>query len=194
MQRKVFRIEQMAGAVNGGRRRATDMTTSLAINPDITRLQELVTSQKRELAALIHEGKAHRMALAAGELGAAVESMEKATQNILKAAESIDDDARALSATLKNEYERSLAHDIQEHVVQLYEACNFQDLAGQRIGKVVDMLGMVETQLAAMLARCNGGNMPAPSDAKADNGLINGPRLDGASGHVTQHDIDMLFG
>jgi hypothetical protein len=28
----------------------------------------------------------------------------------------------------------------------------------------------------------------------AASGLINGPRLDGASGHTSQNDIDALFG
>ena len=134
------------------------------------------------------------MTLAAGELGAAVESMETATQKILKSTEGVDDNARALGAALKNDYERSLAQDIQEQVVHIYEACNFQDLAGQRIGKVIEMLGMVEAQLSAMAARCNGGDAPAATPAQNDGGLINGPRLDGAAGHVSQRDIDMLFG
>ncbi|MGB8139493.1 MAG: hypothetical protein WCF52_03275, partial [Pseudolabrys sp.] len=41
-----------------------------------------------------------RMARAAGELGAAVESMETATQKILGSVEAIDDCARALASVL----------------------------------------------------------------------------------------------
>lgn len=194
MQRKVFRIEEMAGA---GERRRTSVAPALApaaSHREIAQSLDLIARQKRDLAALIHEGKHRRMTLAAGELGAAVEGMETATQNILKATEGIDDNARALGAALKNDYERSLAHDIQEQIVQIYEACNFQDLAGQRIGKVIAVLDMVEAQLTAMALRCNGGDVPQTESEAKEGGLINGPKLDGASGHVSQRDVDMLFG
>jgi chemotaxis protein CheZ len=135
------------------------------------------------------------MARAAGELGAAVAGMEKATQKILHEAEGIDECARALTATLKDDYKRGLAQDIQDHTVQVYEACNFQDLAGQRIAKVVETLNLVEEQLLAMLARCNGRAAETPArQLAAGGGLINGPKLDGESGHASQRDIDAIFG
>ena len=193
MQRKVFRIEEIAG--HGERRRAAAPASAPIVSDRaIAQSLDLIARHKRDLATLIHEGKHRRMTLAAGELGAAVESMETATQKILKSTEGVDDNARALGAALTNDYERSLAQDIQEQVVHIYEACNFQDLAGQRIGKVIEMLGMVEAQLTAMAARCNGGNVAPATSAQNDGGLINGPKLDGAAGHVSQRDIDMLFG
>ncbi|MGB9400589.1 MAG: hypothetical protein WCB69_15555 [Pseudolabrys sp.] len=45
---------------------------------------------------------------------------------------------------------------MQDHVVRIYEACNFQDLAGQRIGKVITMLIMLEERLVAMIQRHGG--------------------------------------
>ena len=193
MQRKVFRIEEMAGH-DERRRGAASMPAPVVADREIAQSLDLIARHKRDLAALLHEGKHRRMTLAAGELGAAVESMETATQKILKSTEGVDDNARALGAALKSDYERSLAQDIQEQVVHIYEACNFQDLAGQRIGKVIEILGMVEAQLTAMAARCNGGDVPPAMPSQNDGGLINGPKLDGASGHVSQRDIDMLFG
>lgn len=189
MQRKVFRIEQMM-AGNGERRR-TPAPMPAASDHELIALHDLVARHKRDLAALMHDGEHRRMTLAAGELGAAIESMEKATQDILRSAESIDTGARVLGASAKSDRERVLTRDIQDHVAQIYEACNFQDLAGQRIGKVIEMLGMVEGQLAAMLAHGNGASTLT---MKSDDRLINGPKLDGASGHVSQRDIDILFG
>ena len=136
------------------------------------------------------------MARAAGELGAAVESMETATQKILASAEAVDDCARALASALNDDYHHGLAQDVQDHVVRIYEACNFQDLAGQRIGKVIAMLMMVEERLVAMIQRHSGANVaPAGSgiEARTSTELINGPRLDGASGHASQLDIDAMF-
>jgi chemotaxis protein CheZ len=137
------------------------------------------------------------MARAAGELGAAVGGMETATQKILASVEVIDDCVRTLGSALADDYHHGLAQDVQDHVVRIYEACNFQDLAGQRIGKVIATLIMAEERLTAMLARCNSADessRPAATAEPSSNGeFINGPRLDGESGHASQCDIDAMF-
>jgi chemotaxis protein CheZ len=92
---------------------------------------------------------------------------------------------------LTDDYKRGLAQDIQDHTVQIYEASNFQDIAGQRIAKVIETLNLIEQQLSAML-RCNGG-AAEPVARAAENGLINGPKLDGDAGHASQIEIDEIF-
>lgn len=186
VQRKVFRIEETIAA-SGEHRRAP---APAAPGRDAAALHTQLAGHMRDLAALMHDGGERRMTLAAGELGAAIESMEKATQGILKSAESADHHARALAASLPRDDQRALARGIQEDVARIYEACNFQDLAGQRIAKVIETLGLIEAELARML---HGDGALAATD-KRNGGFINGPKLDGASGHVSQQDIDMLFG
>ena len=46
-----------------------------------------------------------------------------------------------------------------------------------------------------MLARCHGLAKPARrvQRLRRPRGLINGPRLDGDSGHASQRDIDAMF-
>ena len=216
MQRKVFRVERMFGGrvaarpvaaaapakvadpkapqARAERPDAADATVQ-SLKRELAQLHDAIARNKRELAALIGDGRERRMAHAAGKLGAAVEGMEKATVKILKSTEVIDDSAKALAASLKTDYERGLAQDIQDHVVKIYEACNFQDLSGQRIGHVIETLNMIEDQVEAMLDRHNAepGAAPAakPSPSRC---LLNGPRLDGASGHTSQSDIDAIFG
>ncbi len=206
MQRKVFRVEQMfggrmatrpAGAHDPrgqpGHDEPVDDTLQ-KFKAELAMLHDTIARNKRELAALIGDGEERRIARAAGELGAAIEGMEKATVKILKSTEIIDESARALTASAKNDYERGLTQDIQDHVVHIYEACNFQDLGGQRIGNVIATLTMIEDKVAGMLDRCKvrPGDVPAVTPA-AEPGLINGPRLDGASGHTSQSDIDNMF-
>ena len=209
MQRKVFRVEQMIGA-----RRARDVAqpsqidesasetpaatkVTVAARDELSAIRDIVARNTRILMALINDGKDRRMARAAGELSAAVESMETATQKVLASVEAVDDCARVLVSALADDYHHGLAQDIQDHVVRVYEACNFQDLAGQRIGKVIATLVMVEEQLAAMIEDCHsvgGAARPdgcAVSQPRGD--LLNGPRLDGAGGHATQKDIDLIF-
>ena len=163
---------------------------------ELAAIQSAILRNMRELSVLINDGNDRRMARVAGELGAAVESMESATQKILASAEAVDDCARALASALNDDYHHGLAQDVQDHVVRIYEACNFQDLAGQRIGKVIAMLMMVEERLVAMIQRHSGvgvvQQVQASKPAQSTK-LINGPRLDGASGHASQLDIDAMF-
>jgi len=216
VQRKVFRIEQMFAAGHAGateQRYVVDelktlrtltgqhdgsKTHSIAnLKQELAQIQETIARNKRELASLIGDGKERSMARAGDELRAAVDGMDYATQKILKSVEIIDEIARSLTASLKDDYKCSLAQEIQDHVVQIYEACNFQDIAGQRIGNVIGTMTMAKDQVAAMIDRRNGvdGRNETPGSAKpaSERGLLNGPKLDGDSGHTSQNDIDALF-
>ena len=210
MQRKVFRVEQMFAERRGiaparpAHREPIEQMKALSalgsrhvaadeLKRELTLVQETIARNRRDLADLIGASKDRRMARAAGELGAAIAGMEKATQKILHEVEGVDECAKALAATLKTDYERGLTQDIQDHTMQIYEACNFQDLAGQRIAKVIETLNLVEEQLAAMLARCEGRAVDVALKPEGD-GLINGPKLDGDTGHTSQGDIDKMFG
>jgi chemotaxis protein CheZ len=211
VQRKVFRIEQLVGGGRGtsvaGQHAHSQFDHASEAHPktgagptpahELESMRSAIARNIRELSVLINEGNERRMTRAAGELGAAVGGMETATQKILASAEVIDDCAQALAAALSNSngYHHGLAEDMQDHVVRIYEACNFQDLAGQRVGKVIAMLVMIEERLMAMIERYSGGNeQPAEAPKPVSTGdLINGPRLDGADGHASQHDIDAMF-
>ena len=129
---------------------------------------------------------------------ASVDGMDMATQKILSAVELIEDNARALSSSLKGDYERGLAQDIQDHIVQVYEACNFQDLTGQRINNVLGIMTMIEDQIAGIAGRGSAVSGASQSPGKATyasgNSLLNGPKLDDDSGHASQSDIDAMFG
>ena len=171
--------------------------TQVAARHELSALANVVARDTRTLMALINDGKDRRMARAAGDLAAAVESMETATQKVLASVEAIDDCARVLVSALSDDYHHGLAQDIQDHVVRVYEACNFQDLAGQRIGKVITTLVMVEEQLTTMIENCNNVTGAARPDKAAGShpsgDILNGPRLDGDGGHASQRDIDLMF-
>ena len=201
MQRKIFRIEQFERRVPAPpavpRRERPPAVETAAPSGDLATLRASLADTLRNLTSLISEGKESRMARAAGELGAAVEAMEKATDKILLSAEAIDDCAKALAAAQLTGYARGMTQDIQDHVTRLFEACNFQDLAGQRIGKVIATLTMVEEQLTVMIESCNKVTGTAQPDKTTEShpsgDLLNGPRLDGAAGHASQQDIDLIF-
>jgi chemotaxis protein CheZ len=208
VQRKVFRIEQMSNSGAEQRkfvdelanqrgqsatRAGDDAIAAADLKRELASIRDAIARNKRELAMLIGEGKERRMARAGDELRAAVDGMDYATQKILKSVEVIDESARTLSATLKDEYKRGLSQDIQDQVAFIYEACNFQDIAGQRITNVMGTMNMIEDQVAAMLGRSEGAAATAPAKSSLGHGLLNGPKLEGDSGHADQSDIDAMF-
>ena len=162
-------------------------------------IHRAISHTLREVASLhfgafdVERGRASR------ELDAVVDSTERATQQILDAAESIDEAADTLSAALKHEQEQALTSDIRDHVVRIFEACNFQDLSGQRIAKVLATLTFVEDRVARMLdiwggrAAVEDYATATQGERKAEEKLESGPRLDGDSGHVSQQEIDAMF-
>src|SRR5690606_19752309 len=97
-------------------------------------IYEAINMTKREIATLHVTGfEGPEMKRVTHELDAIVGGTEQATEQILSSAESIDQDASTLSARLKDEQNLALVQDMQEKVIKIFEACNFQDLTGQRI-------------------------------------------------------------
>ena len=125
----------------------------------------------------------------AHELEEVVLSTEQATQKVLAAAEEIDQVANSLAAALSGKFEQGLARDVQELVIKIFEACNFQDLTGQRIAKVLATLNFVEDHVTRVLEEIKN-----PTAARREGTqYLHGPRLETDSGHVSQADIDEMF-
>jgi hypothetical protein len=128
------------------------------------------------------------------ELEAVTGGTAEATQKILAAAEEIDEIAKNLSAALRGKIEQGSARDISDLVINIYEACNFQDLIGQRVSKVMTTLNAIETALGRP---AHDQRIAAPFSGAAEDEAaryLHGPKLDSDSGHLTQAQIDALFG
>lgn len=163
-------------------------------------IHDAINRTKREIATL--HGKSFdggEMAKVNGELGAVVGGTEQATQQILEATEAIDQAATALSKNISPDQQKLLSEDIQERVVSIFEACNFQDLTGQRISKVMTTMKFIEQHINAMMDIWGGVDAirahatPIVDTREGDAKLLNGPKLDGDAGHASQDDIDALF-
>lgn len=144
-----------------------------------------------DVAAAFGSAASKTMPRIAHELNAVVEGSERATQKILTAAEEIDVTANNLSAALDGRIEQGLAQDIQDLVIKIFEACNFQDLIGQRVAKVLATLDFVEDHIARVLEEIKTAS--AGTRRSGANALY-GPRLDGDAGHASQDDVDAMFG
>lgn len=164
-------------------------------------IHEAIDRTKREIAVL--HGKSFdgdEMTKVTGELGAVVGGTEEATQHILEAAEAIDEAASALARAQSADQQARLSQDIQDRVVSIFEACNFQDLTGQRINKVMTTMKFIEHHINVMMDIWGGVDAikvhaPATIDERVgDARLLNGPKGVDDEGHASQNDIDALFG
>ena len=81
--------------------------------------------------------------------------------------------------------------------MQIYEDCNFQDITGQRISKVVGTLKFVEDRIAAMIDILGGEEQMSALDGieqeiqKDGEVELSGPRAEGQE--ISQDEIDALF-
>lgn len=173
-------------------------TEAYKLKTEMETIQEAISRTKQEIASLHVSGfKGEDMSRVTDELDAVVKGTEHATESILAAVERIDEDANNLVAHLKGD-KQAMASDIQERVLAIYEACNFQDLTGQRITKVVNVLRFIEDRVNRMMEIW--GGMEAFNSIEADESLrrvgdaalLNGPALPTAD-RATQDDIDALF-
>ncbi|HXW25714.1 MAG TPA: protein phosphatase CheZ [Xanthobacteraceae bacterium] len=187
-------VQQMLDAYKAQAAEAHKLKAELDI------ISAAIAKTKTEIATLHVAGfEGPQMTRVTDELDAVIDGTEQATQQILTAAELIDQQANTLSASVRNEQDRMLAADIQEQVIQVFEACNFQDVTGQRIGKVVATLKFIETHIARMVEIWGGLEAladltPEAMAARAGaRGLLDGPRLAGEAGHADQDQIDALF-
>ncbi|QPF85947.1 protein phosphatase CheZ [Bradyrhizobium genosp. L] len=163
-------------------------------------IHDAISRTKREIAVL--HGKSfngEEMAKVNGELGAVVGGTEQATQQILEAVEAIDQAASALSKNVTPDQQKLLSEEIQERVIAIFEACNFQDLTGQRINKVMQTMKFIEQHISEMMEIWGGVDAikshapPIVDTREGDARLLNGPKLDGDVGHASQDDIDAMF-
>jgi chemotaxis protein CheZ len=211
---------QMAGAVSSaatdtiGESVARETTDALALletyraqieqceklKVELDLIYDAINRTKREIAVL--HGKSfngEEMAKVNGELGAVVGGTEEATQQILEAAESIDQAASALTKVNSQDQQKLLSEEIQERVVSIFEACNFQDLTGQRISKVMSTMKFIENHITVMMDIWGGVDAikahapPIVDHREGDARLLNGPKVEGDVGHASQDDIDALF-
>jgi len=170
------------------------------LKSELDLINDAINRTKQELATVHVTGfQGPEMARVTNELDAVIDGTENATQNILNAAEEIDQLANTLAASVKSEQDKGLASDIQDKVIQIFESCNFQDLTGQRITKVVSTLQFIETHINRMMEIWGGLDAfhdftpEAYAERQGDAKLLNGPKLAEEAGHASQDDIDALF-
>jgi chemotaxis protein CheZ len=177
-----------------------DRTEIEKIQLDISDIAGRIKTTKAEMAALRHPlANEDKFQQASEELTAVVSATEGATNAIMQSAEDLDEIVQELRSQMPDGYQSSRLNDMNDQIVRIYEACNFQDLTGQRITKVVRALAFIEERVEAMMSVWNRKEfelMPLPpGTARKDGELeLHGPNeADAGKGMIDQAQIDALF-
>ena len=178
---------------------SVDHTEIERIRIEVSDIAGRIQATKAEIAALRHPLEPNdKFQTAAAELGAVVTDAESATHTIMNQAERVDEIVGELRSHVDDAFGAARLADAAEAITRIFEACDFQDLTGQRIGKVTRTLGFIEERVNAMLALWNSKELEAlplpPTLEKLDNGLeLHGPAGGAQPASISQNDIDALF-
>src|SRR6185312_11717298 len=180
-------IEKLQHSLSG----RTESTHEDSIRLTIADMSEAIARTKAEIAAIRpSEDNFGTISNATIELDAIVGTTEKATSEILAAAESVQE----IAWTLREQgTDTAICDQLDALMTQTYTACSFQDLTGQRIGKIVNVLHFLEARIEAMNLIWGKHETPAasPEASTAEISLLNGPALPGEGLH--QNAIDNIL-
>lgn len=201
LREEIGDLKRMIGALQSPDAAAESFDSTvdadLAVRVEIARMVKMIGRAKTELAQIKHpSADTNRIEDARGELDAIVQDTGAATEEILGQAERQMDLLTRLAGGLNGDVEQeALAAQVEEATIKIMEACNFQDLTGQRTSKVISTLRHIEERIVAMIAIWGieaFEDLPIPEDEmEGDAALLNGPARSGEG--ISQADIDALF-
>ena len=153
-----------------------------------------IGTMKAEISKLqLHDVTNDRIPEAGHELDAIVEATEEATNTIMGSAEAImeaDPSDHAAFAAVVN-----------DNVMQIFEACSFQDITGQRISKVVATIDHIDKRIQAFiehlrLLQTNVDEQTVeveetPEEKRKRELILHGPQKKGEG--VSQDDVDKML-
>lgn len=176
--------------------RAGDGAPCRTLASELEGLSSRIRDLRAEVATLsLAELRKDFLPTAIDQLEAVVEMTERATHRIMDAADSIEAAVDGADDSSKKK--------LRAATTTIYEACNFQDITGQRVRKVVGGLGEIETKINDLLSifdeswasvqsrRTHRGEGVDDGRPAEHGGLLEGPQL--AGGGNSQDDIDALF-
>jgi chemotaxis protein CheZ len=163
---------------------------------DLVEMAKAIARTKAEIAAIKPDADHHgKFGEATEELDSIVQATEAATSDILAAAEQIQE----IAWTMREQGSDAEVCDlIDSKATDVYTACSFQDLTGQRTRKVIQVMHYLESRINAMIGIWGLDGAMAAEAAESERArtgeadLLNGPARPGHG--LDQSDIDMVMG
>ncbi|MBC8339653.1 MAG: hypothetical protein ISR51_05450 [Rhodospirillales bacterium] len=156
---------------------------------------------RKKLNGLREPGSADLFAATQQQLDALGDEIAAATDRMMTACEAIQDAADGIASKTKERGTKMRLKKIAAGTGDIFEACSFQDLTGQRLGKITRSVAVIEEGIGeiTILAGANiskksrkSNKSPKHAIDRVDGGIVlEGPQIDGPA--VSQADIDKLF-
>ncbi|WP_208996687.1 protein phosphatase CheZ [Stappia sp. 28M-7] len=160
------------------------------ITAELTSIADEISRLKVEIVNLRpNDMKNNQIPEAGRELDAIVESTESATHTIMEAAETI-----MAAGDMEPDAYQALVND---KMIEIFEACAFQDITGQRISKVVNALNAIDSRVSAFVERLRiAESDDAPQEETEEERrrrdlILHGPQHAGEG--VSQADVDSML-
>ena len=152
---------------------------------------------REEIAAIKQPGKPRlQFDNMSDQLDAIVKATEDATNTIMEAMEKNDDIVTKLKESITDADPLALLDQISANSADVFEACSFQDITGQRITKVVKSVTYVEDRVNALIQiwgkeEIEKIEVQPDENVSKEEAMLQGPALEGEG--ITQAEIDKLF-
>ena len=160
-------------------------------------LFKYVQRVRQEIAAIDRPAEDdHHFDKMGDQLDAIVKATEEATNTIMAMMEKNEDAVGKLRESITDADQLALLDQISESGMNVFQACSFQDITGQRISKLVKSLTYVEDRVNALVdiwgkARLQEVEVLPVEEKTEDEKLVHGPQMEGEG--ISQDEIDKLF-
>jgi chemotaxis protein CheZ len=193
-------LEAVARIERAVTRPAPRQTVPSNVFAELVDMSEAIARTRREIAQIRPPYQFDKQLVnATEELDHIVEATEKATSDILEAAEEIQEVAWTLR---EKGTDMALCDKIDQRATDIYTACSFQDITGQRTEKVVKALRFIEQRINAMIEIWGvddivfkvddiASKMQEFAQAVRDESLLNGPPAKDEG--LKQDDVDRML-
>ncbi len=190
-------MDQLAASIQ-----SQESDSSVFLRSEFQKIAEHISKAREEIISLVPatDESPENIGHASNQLDAVVKMTEEASNSIMDAADEIQ------QAVDNND--PNMKEIITDAVAKIFMSCNFQDITGQRITKVMNTLQYVDEKISNILelfaemnleaaqndTKNNGNNdSSSPKNRKEEEaqGLLSGPAL--PENANTQEDIDALF-
>jgi len=163
---------------------------------ELVGLFQYVSRVRHEIAAISRPTDEDNAITSMGDqLDAIVGATEEATNTIMESVEQSTDLLSGIRDELSDEHKKVIDEAINWSN-NIFEACSFQDITGQRVSKVMKSIIYVEQRVNALISVWGKDELDKievmiGNDKTDDEKLLNGPQLEGKG--ISQSEIDSLF-
>ncbi|PLX34494.1 MAG: chemotaxis protein [Hyphomicrobiales bacterium] len=159
---------------------------------ELRHIAQYIVKTKDEIGSLqANHMSEERIPEAGMELSAVVDATESATDRIMESAET-------LMAADPSDHQ-AYADLVNAEVMNIFEACSFQDITGQRISKVVETLEFIDRRISRFASTLKVEDKrdalsqdEISREERRQKQILHGPQMSGEG--VGQDDVDALFG